>query len=90
MSAYNIPALSLAIIHQGKIEWADIYQNENFPEEQKLNCTSIFQFVRVVGKHFLMAIVTFLLFITLAIVTYSFEKHPKRFLRFNYEVEVSA
>lgn len=43
MSEYNIPALSLAVINQGKIEWADIYQNANFPEEQKLDCTSIFQ-----------------------------------------------
>lgn len=43
MSEYNIPALSLAVINQGKIEWADIYQNANFPEEQELDCTSIFQ-----------------------------------------------
>ena len=43
MSAYNIPALSLAIINQGKVEWADIYQNANFPEQKKLDCTSIFQ-----------------------------------------------
>jgi len=43
MSEYNIPALSLALINQGKIEWADIYENANFPEEQKLDCTSIFQ-----------------------------------------------
>lgn len=43
MSEYNIPALSLAIIKGGKIEWADIYQNANFPEEQKLDCGSIFQ-----------------------------------------------
>lgn len=43
MSAYNIPALSLAVISQGKIEWADIYQNANFTEEQKLDCSSIFQ-----------------------------------------------
>ena len=43
MLAYNIPALSLAVIRQGKIEWADIYQNANFSEEQKLDCKSIFQ-----------------------------------------------
>jgi CubicO group peptidase (beta-lactamase class C family) len=43
MSEYNIPALSLAVISQGKIEWADIYQNANFSEEQKLDCASIFQ-----------------------------------------------
>ena len=42
MSAYNIPALSLAVIHQGEIEWTDIYQNANLAEEE-LNCTSIFQ-----------------------------------------------
>ncbi len=43
MSAYNIPALSLAVINHGKIEWADIYQNADFPEEHHLNCSSIFQ-----------------------------------------------
>ena len=43
MSEHNIPALSLAVITQGEIAWADIYQNANFPEEQKLDCTSIFQ-----------------------------------------------
>ncbi len=43
MSEYKIPALSLAILNEGKIEWADIYQNADFPEEQKLNCASIFQ-----------------------------------------------
>lgn len=43
MSEYNIPAVSLAVINQGKIEWADIYQNANFSEEQELDCTSIFQ-----------------------------------------------
>lgn len=43
MAEYNIPALSLAVIHQGKIDWADIYQNANFPEAQKLDCMSIFQ-----------------------------------------------
>ena len=43
MSGYKIPSLSLAVINQGKIEWADIYQNENFPEEQKLDCENIFQ-----------------------------------------------
>lgn len=43
MSAYDIPALSLAVIHQGKIEWAEIYQNANFPKEPKLDCASIFQ-----------------------------------------------
>ncbi len=43
MSEYNIPALSLAVINQGEIEWADIYQNANFPEEHNLDCSSIFQ-----------------------------------------------
>jgi len=43
MSEYNIPALSLAVIHHGAIEWADIYKNANFPEVQNLNCSSIFQ-----------------------------------------------
>ncbi|MGB5554831.1 MAG: serine hydrolase domain-containing protein [Flavobacteriaceae bacterium] len=43
MSEYNIPALSLAVMNKGKIEWADMYQNVNFPEEQKLDCASIFQ-----------------------------------------------
>lgn len=43
MSEYNIPTLSLAVINKGKIEWADIYQNAKFPEEQKLGCASIFQ-----------------------------------------------
>ena len=28
---------------KGKIEWADIFQNANFPEEPNLDCTSIFQ-----------------------------------------------
>src|SRR5690606_23368719 len=43
MSAYNIPSLSLVMINQGKIEWADIYRNANFPEADHLNCSSIFQ-----------------------------------------------
>lgn len=43
MSEYKIPAVSLALINQGKIEWADIYQNANFAKEQKLSCSSIFQ-----------------------------------------------
>ncbi|MGB5556231.1 MAG: serine hydrolase domain-containing protein, partial [Flavobacteriaceae bacterium] len=43
MSEYKIPALSLAVIKKGKIEWADIYKNTNFPEEQGLDCKSIFQ-----------------------------------------------
>jgi CubicO group peptidase (beta-lactamase class C family) len=43
MSAYKIPALSLTVIHQGEIEWAKIYANADFPEEQDLDCSSIFQ-----------------------------------------------
>jgi CubicO group peptidase (beta-lactamase class C family) len=43
MSEYKIPALSLTVIKQGKIEWADTYQNTVFSEQQKLNCTSLFQ-----------------------------------------------
>lgn len=43
MSEYNIPALSLTVINKGEIEWADIYQNANFPEEHPLNCSCIFQ-----------------------------------------------
>lgn len=43
MVEYKIPALSLAVINQGKIEWADIYQNRNFFEQQNLDSTSIFQ-----------------------------------------------
>ena len=43
MSAYKIPALSLAVIQQGEIEWAEIYTNADFPEGQDLDCSSIFQ-----------------------------------------------
>ncbi len=43
MTKYKIPALSLAVINQGEIEWADIYKNEDFPDEQSLDCNSIFQ-----------------------------------------------
>ena len=43
MSAYTIPALSLTVINQGKIEWADIYKNKDFAEAQKLDCKSLFQ-----------------------------------------------
>ena len=43
MVAYKIPALSLAVINHGKIEWADIYQNPNFNDQQNLDSTNIFQ-----------------------------------------------
>ncbi|WP_297337873.1 serine hydrolase domain-containing protein [Algoriphagus sp.] len=43
MEAYHIPALSLAVINQGKIAWTETYQNENFKQQIKLDSTSIFQ-----------------------------------------------
>ncbi|WP_445386252.1 serine hydrolase domain-containing protein [Robiginitalea sp. IMCC44478] len=43
MVTYKIPALSLAVISQGEIEWSETYQNSNFSEEQKLDSTSVFQ-----------------------------------------------
>lgn len=43
MSEYKIPALSLAVINQGNIDWADIYQNTDFSDENKLDCASLFQ-----------------------------------------------
>ena len=42
MTDYKIPALSLAIINDGKIEWADTYQKPGF-SEQNLHSSSIFQ-----------------------------------------------
>lgn len=43
MSEYKIPAVSLAVIKQGRIDWADIYQNADFSEDPSLSCTSLFQ-----------------------------------------------
>ncbi len=43
MTEYKIPATSLAIIHQGRIEWAETYQNPDFTGENDLDCSSIFQ-----------------------------------------------
>ena len=43
MSEYKIPALSLAVIQQGEIAWADIYQNRAFSKAHTLNCNSLFQ-----------------------------------------------
>ncbi|QBY04379.1 class A beta-lactamase-related serine hydrolase [Thalassotalea sp. HSM 43] len=43
MSEYKIPALSLALIKQGKIDWADTYQNSQFSTQQPLDCQSLFQ-----------------------------------------------
>jgi len=40
MSEDTIPALSLAVINQGTIEWADLYLNPDFPEVQHLSCAS--------------------------------------------------
>ncbi|MFC0604889.1 serine hydrolase domain-containing protein [Winogradskyella pulchriflava] len=42
MVDYKIPALSLAVINDGKIEWASMYQNPSF-SSQNLNDNSIFQ-----------------------------------------------
>lgn len=42
MIAYKIPAISLAVITQGKIAWAEVYKNEKF-QHQNLDGTSIFQ-----------------------------------------------
>ena len=42
MTKYKIPALSLAVINDGKIEWAETYHNSSF-SEQNLNDSSIFQ-----------------------------------------------
>ena len=43
MSEYKIPALSLAVIRDGEIEWTEIYRNDQFSESQDLTCTSVFQ-----------------------------------------------
>jgi len=43
INTYKIPALSLAVIKHGEIEWADIYQNAHFPLRHPLDCTSLFQ-----------------------------------------------
>ncbi len=43
MVEYKIPALSLAVINHGEIEWVDIYQNANFHDQQNLDSTNIFQ-----------------------------------------------
>lgn len=43
MSEYTIPTVSLAVIKLGEIAWADTYHNASFPEEQELDCTSVFQ-----------------------------------------------
>lgn len=43
MSEYTIPAMSLAVIREGQIEWSETYQNTEVGENQKLDCTSLFQ-----------------------------------------------
>lgn len=43
MAEYRIPAVSLAVINKGEIEWADTYKNPNFPQVQNLDCSSVFQ-----------------------------------------------
>ncbi len=43
MSEYDIPALSLAVISAGDIEWGGVYQNPAFYQDQTLDCTSLFQ-----------------------------------------------
>lgn len=43
MSEDSIPAVSLTLIHQGRIDWSDVYQNDAFPEQQELDCSNIFQ-----------------------------------------------
>ena len=43
MTEYNIPALSLAVLRQGEIAWAELYRNADFSETQKLDCSAIFQ-----------------------------------------------
>ncbi len=43
MTEYKIPALSLAVIKQGEIDWSDTYVNKDYAEEQNLDCSSIFQ-----------------------------------------------
>lgn len=43
MSEYVIPAISLAVIKEGKIEWTETYHGKELDENQGLDCTSIFQ-----------------------------------------------
>ena len=43
MSDYEIPAMSLAVIKEGQIEWTETYQNAKLAGNQRLDCTSIFQ-----------------------------------------------
>ncbi|WNB18100.1 serine hydrolase domain-containing protein [Marivirga arenosa] len=43
MSEYIIPAMSLAVIKEGQIEWSETYQNAELAGNQRLDCISIFQ-----------------------------------------------
>lgn len=43
MKAHQIPSLSLAIIKQGEIDWAETYQNENFQNLQPIDNSTLFQ-----------------------------------------------
>lgn len=43
MSEYNIPALSLAVIKQGEIDWADTFVNPAFTDSLTIDCSSVFQ-----------------------------------------------
>ena len=43
MVEYKISAVSLTVIKQGVIDWADIYQHADFSAAPALNCTSLFQ-----------------------------------------------
>ena len=43
MSEYVIPAMSLAVIKEGQIEWSETYQNAELAGNQRLDCASIFQ-----------------------------------------------
>jgi len=43
MKESKIPALSLAVINEGEVEWSETYQNADFLGEQPLDSTSVFQ-----------------------------------------------
>lgn len=43
MSAYRIPAVSLAVIDEGAVAWSAVYQNAEFEEVQELDCSNMFQ-----------------------------------------------
>ncbi|MFY0674776.1 MAG: beta-lactamase family protein [Bacteroidia bacterium] len=43
MLEYKIPALSIAVINRGKIDWSKIYQNPEMNKDQELDCETIFQ-----------------------------------------------